>query len=78
MRHLNKDQKNELMTISSVGQVSMYEKEAEMVLLKSIVSFQKEKLNEKIDNSLKNRDKDLFMKLSKQYITLTTQYNDLN
>ncbi|MCA1029808.1 IDEAL domain-containing protein [Bacillus timonensis] len=78
MNHFNQDQKNELMVISQDNVETIYEKEAEMVLAHSLLSYHKEQLMEKIDGTLINRDEQLFMELSKQYITLLTQYSYLN
>ncbi|MBD8068493.1 IDEAL domain-containing protein [Bacillus sp. PS06] len=55
----------------------MYQKEVEMVLLKSQISFQKQQLLEKIDNSLLNHDKQLFLDLSSQYNQLLDKYSHL-
>jgi len=78
MRHLNNEQKNELAITSANNDVSMYEKEAEMVLLKSQISFQQTQLMKNIDNTLLNRNKDLFMELTQQYKELLAQINNLD
>jgi uncharacterized protein YpiB (UPF0302 family) len=78
MRHLNNEQKKELAITSANNDVSMYEKEAEMVLLKSRISFQKTQLMKQIDNTLLNQDKSLFMELTQQYKELLTQINNLD
>ncbi|MCH1623967.1 IDEAL domain-containing protein [Ferdinandcohnia quinoae] len=72
MNHFKKEQKNELIVIPNAleDDEELYEKVAEMVLYRSQISFQKEKLMERIDQSLINRNKEAFMELSKQYITL--------
>ena len=78
MRHLNNEQKNELAITSANNDVSMYAKEAEMVLLKSQISFQQTQLMKNIDNTLLNRNKDLFMELTQQYKELLAQINNLD
>jgi uncharacterized protein YpiB (UPF0302 family) len=78
MRHLNNEQKKELAITSANNDVSMYEKEAEMILLKSRFSFQKTQLMKQIDNTLLNQDKSLFMELTQQYKELLTQINNLD
>ncbi|MFC4320387.1 IDEAL domain-containing protein [Litchfieldia salsa] len=79
MSHLNKHQKNEIVPFTAVtNETSMYQKEAEMVLLKSQISFQKGQLLDKIDKTLINRDEQKFSELSKQYIQLLNQYSYLN
>lgn len=79
MNHFNKEEKNELIVIpSSVEEESIYEQVAEMVLSQSLFTFQKSKLMEQIDYTLVNRDEQLFMHLSSQYINLLSQYSYLN
>ncbi len=71
-------QKNELLIITSTNSEStMYEKEAELVINQSLFSFKQTKLMEQIDHTLINRDKVLFMELSKKYSMLLSQYNYL-
>ncbi|WP_225228612.1 IDEAL domain-containing protein [Bacillus sp. PS06] len=77
MSHLN-NQKNELIPLAAISnETAMYQKEVEMVLLKSQISFQKQQLLEKIDNSLLNHDKQLFLDLSSQYNQLLDKYSHL-
>ncbi len=80
MSHLNNEQKNEIVPFTAITEdpfLSMYEKEAEMVLLKSQISFQKTLLMEQINNTLKDRNKELFMELSEKYNSLIHQYSHL-
>ncbi|MFS0861293.1 IDEAL domain-containing protein [Fredinandcohnia sp. 179-A 10B2 NHS] len=77
MDHFNKEQKNEVIVITTTLEEEMYEKAAEMVLTQSQASFQKVKLMQQIDESLLNKDKERFMELSKQYITLLSQHSFL-
>jgi len=79
MSSLDNSQKNELIPISSIPKPeSVYKKIAERVLLESQISFQKARLMEQIDFSLKENNKQLFMKLSNQYNTLINEYSNLN
>ena len=78
MRHLNNEQKNELTITSANNDVSMYEKEVEMVLLKSQIFFQKTQLMKQIDNTLLTHNKNLFMELTDQYNELLIQINNLD
>jgi uncharacterized protein YpiB (UPF0302 family) len=79
MSHLNNHQKNEIVPFTAVtDETTIYQKEAEMVLLKSQISFQRLQLLDKIDKTLINRDKKEFIELSKQYVNLLNQYNYLN
>lgn len=79
MNHYKKDQRNELVIISTQNsEKTLFEKEAEMVIDHSLLSFKKAKLMNQIDNTLTNKDEVLFMELSKQYITLLSQYSYLN
>lgn len=79
MNHYKKDQKNELVIISTPNsEKTLIEKEAEMVIDHSLLSFKKTQLMDQIDDTLTNGDEVLFMELSKQYITLLSQYSYLN
>jgi uncharacterized protein YpiB (UPF0302 family) len=78
MNHYQKEQKNELIIITSTNSEStMFEKEAEMVIDHSLFSFKQKNLMDQIDNTLVNKDEALFIKLSKQYTMLLSQYSYL-
>ncbi|MEK5443318.1 MULTISPECIES: IDEAL domain-containing protein [unclassified Fredinandcohnia] len=77
MNHFNKEQKNEVVVISQTPDEEMYKKVAEMVLIQSQASFRKEQLLKQIDQSLINKDENLFMELTKQYNMLLSQHSFL-
>ncbi|MEH7382339.1 IDEAL domain-containing protein [Bacillus sp. JJ1533] len=77
MDHFNKEPKNEVVVMPQTPDEEMYEKVAEMVLIQSQASFQKEQLLKQIDQSLLNRDETLFMNLTKQYKMLLSQHKFL-